>query len=71
MRLVDVAHAGGVDAYLVDDLGAIDESWLEGRETVGLTSGASAPERLVAERLRVVRARAAPTWSSRSPCTRT
>jgi 4-hydroxy-3-methylbut-2-enyl diphosphate reductase len=48
-RLVDVARGGGVDAYLVDDLGAIDERWLEGRETVGLTSGASAPERLVAE----------------------
>ena len=49
VRLVDVAHAAGVDAYLVDDLGAIDESWLDGRETVGLTSGASAPERLVRE----------------------
>jgi 4-hydroxy-3-methylbut-2-enyl diphosphate reductase len=49
LRLVDVAHAHGIDAFLVDDLGAIDERWLEGRETVGLTSGASAPERLVAE----------------------
>jgi 4-hydroxy-3-methylbut-2-enyl diphosphate reductase len=49
LRLVDVARARGIDAYLVDDLGAIDESWLEGRETVGLTSGASAPERLVSE----------------------
>jgi 4-hydroxy-3-methylbut-2-enyl diphosphate reductase len=49
VRLVDVAHAVGVDAYLVDDLGGIDESWLEGHETVGLTSGASAPERLVEE----------------------
>jgi len=49
VRLVDVAHAAGVDAYLVDDLAAIDESWLEGRETVGLTSGASAPERLITE----------------------
>lgn len=49
VRLVDVARARGVEAYLVDDLGAIDERWLEGRETVGLTSGASAPERLVAE----------------------
>jgi 4-hydroxy-3-methylbut-2-enyl diphosphate reductase len=49
VRLVDVAHAAGVHAYLVDDLGGLDESWLEGRETVGLTSGASAPERLVAE----------------------
>ncbi len=49
VRLVDVAHAAGIDAYLVDDLGAIDEAWLEGRETVGLTSGASAPDRLVAD----------------------
>jgi 4-hydroxy-3-methylbut-2-enyl diphosphate reductase len=49
VRLVDVAHAASVDAYLVDDLGAIDEAWLEGRDTVGLTSGASAPDRLVAD----------------------
>ena len=48
-RLVDVARAAGVPAHLVDDVGAIDERWLDGCETVGLTSGASAPERLVAE----------------------
>ena len=42
-------------AHLVDDVGGIDERWLEGCETVGLTSGASAPERLVARDLRVVR----------------
>ena len=48
-RLVDVARAAGVPAHLVDDVGAIDERWLNGCETVGLTSGASAPERLVVE----------------------
>jgi 4-hydroxy-3-methylbut-2-enyl diphosphate reductase len=48
-RLVDVARAAGVSAHLVEDAGAIDERWLAGCETVGLTSGASAPERLVAE----------------------
>jgi 4-hydroxy-3-methylbut-2-enyl diphosphate reductase len=48
-RLVEVARAGGVSAHLVDDVHAIDERWLAGCETVGLTSGASAPERLVAE----------------------
>ena len=48
-RLVDVARTGGVPAHLVDDIGAIDEHWLAGCETVGLTSGASAPERLVAD----------------------
>ena len=48
-RLVEVAHAAGVAAYLVDDAGGIDPAWLDGVETVGLTSGASAPERLVRE----------------------
>jgi 4-hydroxy-3-methylbut-2-en-1-yl diphosphate reductase len=48
-RLVEVAHAAGVGAYLVDDVGEIDERWLDGIDTVGLTSGASAPERLVRE----------------------
>src|SRR6476646_2090249 len=48
-RLVDVARAEGTPAHLVDDVRGIDESWLEGCETVGLTSGASAPERLVAD----------------------
>ena len=46
-RLVEVARAGGVEAYLIDDERGIDEAWLEGVETVGLTSGASAPETLV------------------------
>ena len=46
-RLVEVARAGGVQAYLIDDETDIDEAWLEGVETVGVTSGASAPEKLV------------------------
>jgi 4-hydroxy-3-methylbut-2-enyl diphosphate reductase len=46
-RLVDVARAASVPAYLIDDESEIDESWLDGVETVGITSGASAPERLV------------------------
>jgi 4-hydroxy-3-methylbut-2-enyl diphosphate reductase len=46
-RLVEVARANGVEAHLIDDETEIDESWLEGVETVGITSGASAPEKLV------------------------
>jgi 4-hydroxy-3-methylbut-2-enyl diphosphate reductase len=46
-RLVEVARAAGVRAHLIDDEAEIDESWLENVETAGLTSGASAPERLV------------------------
>ncbi len=58
-RLVDVARAEGTPAHLVDDVRGIDEGWLEGCETVGLTSGASAPERLVADVCEWFRARGA------------
>jgi 4-hydroxy-3-methylbut-2-enyl diphosphate reductase len=47
-RLVEVARIAGVKAHLIDDETQIDERWLKDIETVGLTSGASAPERLVA-----------------------
>ena len=46
-RLVEVARAGGVASYLIEDETEIDEAWLDEPETVGLTSGASAPESLV------------------------
>ncbi len=46
-RLVETARAAGVEAHLIEDETGIDERWLEGAERVGLTSGASAPERLV------------------------
>jgi 4-hydroxy-3-methylbut-2-enyl diphosphate reductase len=46
-RLVEVSRANGVPAFLIDDETEIDASWVEGATTVGLTSGASAPEKLV------------------------
>jgi len=46
-RLVEEAEIAGARAYLVDDASGVDPAWLEGAETVGLTSGASAPEFLV------------------------
>jgi 4-hydroxy-3-methylbut-2-enyl diphosphate reductase len=46
-RLVDVTREQGVPAHLIDDESNIDPAWLEGVETVGITSGASAPESLV------------------------
>ena len=48
VRLVEVAKdAGAGAAYLVDDVSHIDEAWLDGVTTVGVTSGASVPESLV------------------------
>jgi 4-hydroxy-3-methylbut-2-en-1-yl diphosphate reductase len=47
-RLVEVARSAGVAAHLIEDETGIDEAWLEGVSTVGVTSGASAPEQLVA-----------------------
>lgn len=46
-QLCSVARAQGKKAYLIDDHHAIGPSWLEGVKRVGLTSGASVPERLV------------------------
>ena len=47
-RLAEVARDLGTPSYLVDDETEVDPGWLAGAETVGLTSGASAPEHLVA-----------------------
>ncbi len=50
VRLVEVAlDAGAKSAYRVDDATEIQESWFEGVETVGVSSGASVPEDLVSE----------------------
>jgi len=46
-RLVEVARAAGVESYLIEDETEIDEAWLVGARTIGITSGASAPEKLV------------------------
>ncbi|CAM5567074.1 4-hydroxy-3-methylbut-2-enyl diphosphate reductase [Streptomyces avidinii] len=58
IRLVEVAlDAGAKASYLVDFASEIDEAWLEGVTTVGLTSGASVPEVLVEEVLEWLGAR--------------
>jgi 4-hydroxy-3-methylbut-2-en-1-yl diphosphate reductase len=46
-RLVEVARAGGIASELVDDASEIDERWFHTAQVVGVTSGASAPEKLV------------------------
>ncbi|MCW2996956.1 MAG: 4-hydroxy-3-methylbut-2-enyl diphosphate reductase [Solirubrobacterales bacterium] len=46
-RLVQVAEELGTPAHLIDNGSQIKEEWLEGVSTVGISSGASAPEELV------------------------
>ncbi|MGV9303617.1 4-hydroxy-3-methylbut-2-enyl diphosphate reductase [Nonomuraea sp. NPDC003727] len=46
-RLVEVAKGAGAASYLVDNASFIQDAWLDGVSTVGVTSGASVPEELV------------------------
>ena len=46
-RLKELAETFGVKSYLIDSSGDIDSTWLESVTKIGLTSGASAPEKLV------------------------
>ncbi|MGI0100884.1 MAG: hypothetical protein ACREBH_04185 [Candidatus Micrarchaeaceae archaeon] len=48
-RLVDTAKMLGVDAYLVDSRDEIKDEWLQGKRTIGISAGASAPEGIVQE----------------------
>nr|MDQ3571966.1 4-hydroxy-3-methylbut-2-enyl diphosphate reductase [Actinomycetota bacterium] len=56
-RLVEVAREHGADSHLIDNASQVREEWLDGVETLGITSGASAPEELVAELVEFFRAR--------------
>ena len=57
LRLVDVTRELGTDSYLIDHVSEVQDEWLEGRATVGITSGASAPEELVAGLVELFRSR--------------
>ena len=46
-RLVEVAQVAGAESYLIDDAAALDPTWLDGHDVVGLTAGASSPDSLV------------------------
>ena len=56
-RLVEVAREYGTESYLIDNERQVDEAWLEGKEQIGITSGASAPEELVQRLIEYFRAR--------------
>jgi 4-hydroxy-3-methylbut-2-enyl diphosphate reductase len=57
LRLVEVARDCGTEAYLIDNAGEVQEAWLQGREVVGISSGASAPDDLVQDLVEFFRER--------------
>ena len=58
-RLVEVAREHGADSHLIDNSLQVRDEWLRDVETVGITSGASAPEELVTELVEYFRERGA------------
>ena len=51
VRLAEVAQEAGARSYRIDDAGQLQPEWLDGAESVGVTSGASVPESLVEQLL--------------------
>ncbi len=56
-RLCEVARSKGIPSHLIERAADIKDEWLEGVKTLGLTSGASAPEILIQEVVTLVRER--------------
>ena len=50
-RLREIAERSGVEAYLIDTAEDLSFNWFKGKNVIGITSGASAPEHLVGELL--------------------
>ncbi len=48
-RLRELAERMGAEAHLLDRAADIDPAWLSGKQRIGITAGASAPEVLVQE----------------------
>jgi 4-hydroxy-3-methylbut-2-en-1-yl diphosphate reductase len=54
-RLREIGLEQGIPSYLIADASALDPAWVAGKEAVGLTAGASAPEALIEEVIEALR----------------
>jgi 4-hydroxy-3-methylbut-2-enyl diphosphate reductase len=54
-RLREIGSRAGIEAYLVDGPDDVDPAWLAGKQRIGVTAGASAPEVLVKELIEFLR----------------
>ncbi|MBI3409167.1 MAG: 4-hydroxy-3-methylbut-2-enyl diphosphate reductase [Planctomycetes bacterium] len=66
LRLAELAHSHGKPAYLIDGLNELKEHWFNGKETVLITAGASAPEEVVQECVSYLQERYGATVESRT-----
>jgi 4-hydroxy-3-methylbut-2-enyl diphosphate reductase len=53
-RLRECAADEGVDSYIIDTVDELDMSWLEGKTKLGITSGASVPQKVVDDVVEVI-----------------
>ena len=65
LRLREIAEELGVPAYLIDSCAEVDPAWLEGKEVVAITAGASAPEDIVESCVALLQAEYAATLEER------
>ena len=54
-RLCEIGREEGIPSYLIADASALDPTWLDGKDAIGLTAGASAPEELILEVIEALR----------------
>ena len=54
-RLKEIGSESGVKTYLIEDINSFDPTWLDGVQTIGITSGASTPDELVQELIDLLR----------------
>ncbi len=54
-RLTEVARKQGAEAHLINGPDEIDPKWLEGKKRIGITSGASTPEKTVQSVVRAIK----------------
>jgi 4-hydroxy-3-methylbut-2-en-1-yl diphosphate reductase len=54
-RLREIGLEEGIPSYLIADASALDPAWVAGKDVIGLTAGASAPESLIIEVIEALR----------------
>ena len=54
-RLCEIGLEQGIPSYLIADASALDPAWIKGKDAIGLTAGASAPEELILEVIEALR----------------